>query len=978
MDFRDDPTDSSAADAAEPATSTGQSDEDADEIDGFIFNNSLESDGSSSEPETEQLAEREQKHIVDLVRLQPTKNAELQDQWGLASGSAIHQYLESQLKEYYYRDDDGYIRATDAAEKLAQHHQEMSQDITEPESNIDIEDSEPDLQRRDLVIALVTLIQDLGHLPSADEINEHGEYRHQRYREEFGDLFNAYQAAGILPDNVTRQDFYGEADLESKTEDEAKTEGRSEALSEPEQEEKIPEPEESGEVAPDSEPVEIDVTKVDIDRPTFQGPENFDRADLIGEIQQFADIIEEPPTERLVKAYGRYPFDEYRKMFESWDVALDAAGLDPDDMPDWSGRSHTNVEILDQLRAVADELGHPPNLKEVGGHANFLPGLPSVRFGSLSDALEIAGLDPSKRPSVQNKEPADSTDNKEVNDNTTIDDDNKNGEDKSEIQDSENEDHSARKQAIVKKRNMAERQRTTARIWSLLEEVETACTDVETTADADQIESATATLEAAEETLARADQLADGCEINQPELIERLYRLEARLDAALPEWRVSYLRSVRTAQAHAETAQRAASVNETQSAIESYEEAIESYTDAIETTQNVESGTNHLSTTDIDELKSCRKELRVKKAELLDEATLNDITAPDKDIPDASPTYDKVDKEIQQVRNELTENFSSNDPSDNDESVQIRQKLLAELERIDDQTEGCPLTTELNNKSEFTPNQYYQEFGSWDKALEAAGIDKEKRLIKDIKNVAETVGERPTTTQVNQHGVHSSGIHTSHFDSWDAAIDAAGVSDTDTKDPDTTSVRVQTASQPAQNEGASDSPTQNEGRSLDEEPTPSELIEELQRLDDETDGYPLTTQVRRRGQYDPEQYYAKFGSWDDVLRAAGIDKAQRLLDEIERVAKIVGDRPTTPDMNEHGAVSATTHANHFGSWTNAVNAAEEKGQLMRIIDEPSTASPDESSSDTTGSSADAASEISTGEESTDLVESLMEDLQEDL
>jgi len=38
----------------------------------------------------------------------------------LDSGSEVHQYLESQLKEYYYRDSDGYIRATDAGEEFAQ------------------------------------------------------------------------------------------------------------------------------------------------------------------------------------------------------------------------------------------------------------------------------------------------------------------------------------------------------------------------------------------------------------------------------------------------------------------------------------------------------------------------------------------------------------------------------------------------------------------------------------------------------------------------------------------------------------------------------------------------------------------------------------------------------------------------------------------------------------------------------------------
>lgn len=55
--------------------------------------------------------------LADIVSLQPTKNGELQDRWGLESGSEVHQYLENELSEYYYRDENSLIRATpDAAD----------------------------------------------------------------------------------------------------------------------------------------------------------------------------------------------------------------------------------------------------------------------------------------------------------------------------------------------------------------------------------------------------------------------------------------------------------------------------------------------------------------------------------------------------------------------------------------------------------------------------------------------------------------------------------------------------------------------------------------------------------------------------------------------------------------------------------------------------------------------------------------------
>lgn len=63
-------------------------------------------------------SETARRRLADIVELQPTKNAELQNRWGLESGSAVHQYLEAELEEYYYRDEDSLIRATPAATKL--------------------------------------------------------------------------------------------------------------------------------------------------------------------------------------------------------------------------------------------------------------------------------------------------------------------------------------------------------------------------------------------------------------------------------------------------------------------------------------------------------------------------------------------------------------------------------------------------------------------------------------------------------------------------------------------------------------------------------------------------------------------------------------------------------------------------------------------------------------------------------------------
>jgi len=64
------------------------------------------------------LSEEERERLADLVDLQPTKNSDLQDRWGLESGSDVHQYLEDHLRDYYYRDENSMIRATAEASEL--------------------------------------------------------------------------------------------------------------------------------------------------------------------------------------------------------------------------------------------------------------------------------------------------------------------------------------------------------------------------------------------------------------------------------------------------------------------------------------------------------------------------------------------------------------------------------------------------------------------------------------------------------------------------------------------------------------------------------------------------------------------------------------------------------------------------------------------------------------------------------------------
>jgi hypothetical protein len=64
------------------------------------------------------LSEEDRERLADIVELQPTKNSVLQDRWEMESGSDVHQYLEDELRDYYYRDENSLIRATAEAAEL--------------------------------------------------------------------------------------------------------------------------------------------------------------------------------------------------------------------------------------------------------------------------------------------------------------------------------------------------------------------------------------------------------------------------------------------------------------------------------------------------------------------------------------------------------------------------------------------------------------------------------------------------------------------------------------------------------------------------------------------------------------------------------------------------------------------------------------------------------------------------------------------
>ncbi|WP_259532800.1 hypothetical protein [Halalkaliarchaeum sp. AArc-CO] len=110
-----------------------------------------------------------------------------------------------------------------------------------------------------------------------------------------------------------------------------------------------------------------------------------------------------------------------------------------------------------------------------------------------------------------------------------------------------------------------------------------------------------------------------------------------------------------------------------------------------------------------------------------------------------------------------------------------RTELLAELQRLADETGSPPSTTDLRQEGAFNPGTYRRRFGSWNAALEAAGLDPREsadqitrdELLAELHRLADETSSVPTTTDMREDGAFSPGTYYRRFDSWEEALEAA-------------------------------------------------------------------------------------------------------------------------------------------------------------------------------------------------------------
>lgn len=233
------------------------------------------------------------------------------------------------------------------------------------------------------------------------------------------------------------------------------------------------------------------------------------------------------------------------------------------------------------------------------------------------------------------------------------------------------------------------------------------------------------------------------------------------------------------------------------------------------------------------------------------------------------------------------------------------ESLLADLRRVADDLDRSPSMADVDRHGAYSASTYQSRFGSWNEAKEAAGLSTDsgpefsaERLRDDLNAFADELGNAPSKAEMRESGPHSPSTYVERFGSWTDALRRAGLTP-----------RAETTPVPE-----------------------SDLLDDLRRVADELGRRPTSEDIDERGAYSASTYYRRFDSWQAALEAAGVADEyedpsaehlsdEDLLDEIGRMADVLGRPPTYGEMDELGAHSPSTYRRRFGSWREAVREA---------------------------------------------------------
>jgi len=174
------------------------------------------------------------------------------------------------------------------------------------------------------------------------------------------------------------------------------------------------------------------------------------------------------------------------------------------------------------------------------------------------------------------------------------------------------------------------------------------------------------------------------------------------------------------------------------------------------------------------------------------------------------------------------------------------EDLLSNLQEFAEELGRTPSQPQMNKKGPHYASTYRRRFGSWNKAIEKAGLEvndrqniPERELLEELKRLAKVFGRPPKTDDMEEFGRFSESLYWNRFGSWNTALQEAGL------------------------------PVKYKMTSPDEQ----EVIEELTRISEIVGRTPRQKDMEEHGVYSVNTCIRRFGTWNDAVRASGFEPA---------------------------------------------------------------------------------------------------------
>lgn len=113
------------------------------------------------------------------------------------------------------------------------------------------------------------------------------------------------------------------------------------------------------------------------------------------------------------------------------------------------------------------------------------------------------------------------------------------------------------------------------------------------------------------------------------------------------------------------------------------------------------------------------------------------------------------------------------------------EELLAELARLADELGHDPRQVDMEEHGQFDPTTYSRRFGSWLDARNQAGLSGQEtkpkgrysrtNLLVALHILAADLGRPPTQNDMDERGLYSRSVYYDRFGSWNNALEEAGL-----------------------------------------------------------------------------------------------------------------------------------------------------------------------------------------------------------